>query len=110
MRYILDDPELTGPGRYTYSWIKREEMTEWLKQGPWSIRVSNEGVSKHLKSILKQDVPVNPSPRWVMNPGDEALIVRKASPDRDPGKSDKGQKVSQINEEQWQYGIIKRLE
>jgi hypothetical protein len=99
MRYILDDPELTGPGKYNYRWIKREEMSDWLKQGPWSIRMCNEGVAKHLKSILGQEIPVNPSPRWVMEPGDEALIVRKIAAERDPGR-----------EEQWEYGIMKRLE
>ncbi len=110
MRYILDDPELTGPGKYIYRWIKREEMADWLKQGPWSIRLSNEGIAKHLKSILRQEIPLNPSPRWVMEPGDEALVVRKIATERDPGRLEKGQNVPVINEEQWEYGIIKRVE
>jgi len=110
MRYILDDPELTGPGKYTYRWIKKEEVADWLKQGPSSIRVSNEAVAKHLRSALNQDVSLNTSPRWVMEPGDEGLVIRKATPEREPGRLENGQKVSVIDEEHWEYGIIKRLE
>ena len=110
MRYILDDPELTGPGKYTYRWIKKEEVTDWLKQGPSSVRVSNKTVAKHLKSVLNQYVSLNPSPRWVMNPGDEGLVIRKATSGRDPGLLENGQKVSVIDEEHWEYGIIKRIE
>jgi hypothetical protein len=107
MRYIIDDPELTGPGKYTYRWIKKEEMTDWIKQGPLSIRVSNVVVAKHLRSVLNQDVDLNSSPRWVMNPGDEGLVIRKATPERE---SANGKIISVIDEEHWEYGIIKRLE
>jgi hypothetical protein len=110
MRYILDDPELTGPGKYTYRWIKKEEMADWLKQGDLSIRVSNEVVAKYLRSVLSQEVSLNSSPRWVMNPGDEGLVIRKATAEREPGGPENGQKVSVIDEEHWEYGIIKRLE
>ena len=110
MRYILDDPELTGPGKYTYRWIEKEEMADWLKHGPLSIRVSNKVVARHLRSILNQDISLNTSPRWVMNPGDEGLVIRKATPEREPAPLENGQKVSVIDGEHWQYGIIKRLE
>src|SRR6185295_5045633 len=108
MRYILDDPELTGPGKYTYRWIKKEEMADWVRQGPLSIRVSNAVVAKFLRSVLNQDVALNTSPRWVMNPGDEGLVIRKAPPDREPAQQVKGERISVIDEEHWEYGIIKR--
>lgn len=109
MRYILDDPELTGPGSYNYRWITREEMTNWLKQGPWSIRMRNEEVVKYLKSILKQEVPIARSSRWVMEPGDEALIVRRAPAVPVHETVEKGQKAPVISEEQWEFGILKRV-
>jgi hypothetical protein len=109
MRYILDDPEITGPGKYTYRWIKTQEMSDWLKQGFWSSRVSNDAVAKHLRSFLNQEVSLNRSSRWVMNPGDEGLVVRKAV-GRDPERKEKGQTATVTDEECWEYGIIRRLE
>ena len=110
MRYILDDPELTGPGKYTYRWINKGEMTDWLKQGFLSIRISDDAVGKYLEALLKQEVSLTPSPRWVMNPGDEGLVVRRTTAGRDPGRQEKGQTVSVVDGECWEFGIIKRIE
>jgi hypothetical protein len=109
MRYILDDPEITGPGNYNYRLIEREEMADWIKQKPWFIRVRNKRVAKHLESILREEVSLQPAPRWVMDPGDEALIIRTAPAEPDPGRLEREQGVPVIIEEQWEYGILKRV-
>jgi len=102
MRYLLNSAVITAEGVYEYRLISRDEAAAWIRAHQWESRIGYPQTADHIAQIAGVRPPISreASP---MEAGDEALVVRLRYRVQDP--STKGQ----IQEEDWEYGILRRL-
>jgi len=104
MRYLLNSAVITTEGVYEYRLISRDEAAAWVRAHQWESRIGYPQTADHIAQIAGVRPPLSreASP---MQPQDEALVVRLRYRVQDP--SQKG--TVPIGEEDWEYGILRRL-
>jgi len=104
MRYLLNSAVITSEGVYEYRLVSPTEAREWLRAGGWESRIGYPQTAEWIERLSGVRPPLSreASP---MQPQDEALVVRLRYRVQDP--SQKG--TVPIGEEDWEYGILRRL-
>jgi len=104
MRYLLNSAVITSAGLYEYRLITAEEAAEWIRRGGWESRIGYPQTAEWIERLSGVRPPLSreASP---MGAGDEALVVRLRYRVADPGQ--KG--AVSVQEEDWEYGILRRL-
>jgi len=102
MRYLLNSAVITAEGVYEYRLVTPQEAAEWIRRGGWVSRIGYPQTADHIEKLsgVRPTLSREASPMGV---GDEALVVRLRYRVADP--STKGQ----IQEEDWEYGLLRRL-
>jgi len=104
MRYIFNSAVLGRPGRYDYKLVTELEAEAWLKHSHFSSRVGSEATAQFLKDRFGVRCPLSREP-IVMQPGDEALVVRLKY--RLPDLGAKAH-LAPRNED-WELGLLERV-
>jgi len=104
MKYLLNSAVITGPGLYEYRLITPQEAAEWIKAQQWESRIGYPQTADHIERLsgVRPTLSREASP---MEVDDEALVVRLKYRVTDPAQ--KG--AVPIGEEDWEYGILRRL-
>ncbi len=116
MAYLLLNAAMVpNEGTFVYRVISREEAAEWLSRrlktaGHRTVIDADSYIgypqtAEHIHSLARAAAP--PAIRRTktfMAPGDEALVVKLAYRVSDPGTK------GQPQPEDWEYGILRRLE
>ena len=104
MRYLLNSAVITAEGVYEYRLVTPQEAAEWIRAGGWESRIGYPQTADHIAQLsgVRPTLSREASP---MRPGDEALVVRLKYRVQDP--SQKG--AVSVQEEDWEYGILRRL-
>jgi len=104
MKYLLNSAVITAPGVYEYTLVTPQEAAEWIKTQQWESRIGYPQTADHIAQ-LSGVRPVLSREASPMQAGDEALVVRLRYRVADPGQ--KG--AVPIQEEDWEYGLLRRL-
>ena len=105
MYYVLNSAVITGPGVYKYRLASPEEVKSWLRARNWVSRVGYVATIEHIKQLTGIQLSLSRE-ETRMEPGDQALVVRLKYRLQDP--TQKGQ--WQPGTEDWEYGILTRIE
>jgi hypothetical protein len=100
MRYVLNSAVISRPGNYEYRLLTELEAEAWLKQGRFVSRVVSREVAQFLDCRFNIHCPLSRDP-IVMQPGDEALVVRLLY--RAPAPAAKDPRT-----DGWEMGLLKR--
>jgi len=102
MRYLLNSAVITVPGRYDYRLVSKEEAARWIQAGEWVSRIGYPATADHVHTLSGIRPGLNRE-ATVMQPGDEALVVRLKYRMQNPG-----QKASYLpGPEDWEHGILR---
>lgn len=105
MNYILNAAVITGPGIYSYRLLTREQAAEWLRSREWESRIGYPATAEHIQSLCGKR-PALSREQIVLQPGDEALVVRLKYRLNDPGQK----KDFVPGPDDWEYGVVIRKE
>lgn len=109
--YVTDDAVLISEGDYTYKLLKEDEARQWFEtHKSWISAIPNEGDEvRQIKTVLRKPEFESNNRLLVMEPGDEALVVR-ICPVQPSQKTQRAanEPVPRMREREWEYGILKR--
>ena len=100
MRYIFNSAVIGRPGHYEYKLLTELEAEDWLRQGRLVSRVGYRQTVRFIEERFGVHCSLSHEP-MVMQPGDEALVVRLKYRLPDPV-------VKITPAEDWEIGLLKR--
>ena len=103
VRYLLNSAVITGPGTYSYHLISKSWAIRWIQEGGWASRIGYPATADHIHNISGTRPGVSRE-QTVMEPGDEALVVRLKYRVQDPAKKAR----YEPGPEDWEYGILRK--
>ena len=103
MRYVLNTAVIARPGHYEYKLLTELEAEAWLKQGRFVSRVGYRESARLIEGRFGVSCPLSREP-IVMQPGDEALVMRLMY--RPPDPTATGHVEPRTNG--WEIGLLKR--
>jgi hypothetical protein len=107
VRYLLNSAVIPsgGYGRYEYAPMQPADVRPWLLAGPYTSCVGYPETARFIERIGGMPIALSRAVS-LMQPGDEALVVRLRYRVADPGR--KGETLAPADEE-WEIGLLRRL-
>jgi hypothetical protein len=102
MRYVLNSAVIVRPGHYEYKLLTDLEAEVWFMQGRFVTRVGYLETAQFIEHRFGVRCPLSREP-MIMQPGDEALVVRKYRMPEPPVKGHLERRA-----EDWEIGLLKR--
>ena len=103
MRYILNTAVIGRPGHYEYKLLTELEAEAWLRQGRFVSRVAYREAAQLIQDRFDVRCPLSREP-IVMQPGDEALVVRLMHRLPDPDATGH----VDPRDDGWEIGLLRR--